>query len=168
MLQVQNLFALTITTWVLSHHPTFMMNFDSRWQNTHSRFKTCSQRRRVEVGSRLHAAFVVHFPEILFRQFEVLALQRQQVWLFKFEHLSGGLLALADHAREVLPTAFQQRFIQRRERRGLWHWHKMIAAKEPCLALNAALLVTFARRTKLGVELPMRAEGNETIGFRGG
>src|SRR5262245_9250865 len=142
-----------------------MMNLDIQWQNTHSRFNACSQRRRVEVGSHLYAAFVVHLPEIFFRQFEVFTLQRQQVWLFKFEHLSGGLLAFADYAREVFPTAFQQRFIQRRERRGLWHWNKMIAAKEPCLALNAALLVTFARRTKRGVELPMRAEGNETIHF---
>src|SRR5215475_5766329 len=112
MLQVQNLFALTIAAWMLSHQPTLMMNLDSRWQHSHSRFKTCSQRRRVEIGSRLHAALFVHLPEILFRQFEVFALQRLQVWLFKFEHFSGGLLAFADYAREIFPAAFQQRFIQ--------------------------------------------------------
>ena len=111
MLQVQNLFALAVAAWMLSHHPTLMMNLDSRWQNTHSRLLTCSQRRRVEVGSRLHAALFVHLSEILFRQFEVLALQRHQVWLFKFEHLSSGLLAFADYAREIFPAAFQQRFI---------------------------------------------------------
>src|SRR5215467_12653056 len=85
MLQVQNLFALTIAAWMLSHQPTLMMNLDSRWRHSHSRFKTCSQRRRVEIGSRLHAALFVHLPEILFRQFEVLALQRNQMWLFKGE-----------------------------------------------------------------------------------
>src|SRR5262245_48144994 len=142
-----------------------MMNLDSRWQHSHSRFKTCSQRRRVEVGSRLHAALFVHLPEILFRQFEVLALQRRQVWLLKFEHLSGGLLALANYAREIFPAAFQQRFIQRRERRGLRHRDKMITTKESGLAFNAALLVPFARRAKRSVELPMRAEGDETIGL---
>src|SRR5882672_233055 len=111
MLQVQNLFALTIAAWVLSHQPALMMNLDSRWQHSHSRFKTCSQRRRVEVGSRLHAALFVHLPEMLFRQFEVLTLQRLQVRLFKFEHLSSGLLAFADYAREVFPAAFQQQLI---------------------------------------------------------
>jgi hypothetical protein len=41
------------------------------------------------------------------------------VWLFKFEHLAGGLLAFADYAREIFPATFQQQFVQRRERRGL-------------------------------------------------
>src|SRR5262249_8353669 len=107
MLQVQNLFALTITAWMLSHQSPLMMNFDSRWQHSHSRFNACSQGRRVEIGSCLHATLFVHLPEILFRQFEVFALQRLQVWLFKFEHLSGGLLAFADYAREIFPAAFQ-------------------------------------------------------------
>src|SRR5215475_4811343 len=136
MLQVQNLFALTIAAWMLCHQPTLMMNLDSRWQHSHSRLKTCSQWRRVEVGSRLHAALFVHLPEILFRQFEVLALQRPQVWLFKFEHLSGGLLGFTDYAREIFPAAFQQRFIQCLKRRGLRHGDKMIATKEPGLAFN--------------------------------
>src|SRR5262245_40893874 len=102
---------------------------------------------------------------MLFRQFEVLALQRLQVWLFKFEHLSGGLLAFADYAREVIPAAFQQRFIQRSQRRGLRHRDKMITTKESGLAFNATLLVPFAWRAKRSVELPMRAEGDETIGL---
>src|SRR5262249_34513743 len=148
MLQVQNLFALTIAAYMLSHQSTLMMNLDSRWQHSHSRFKTCSQRRRVEVGSRLHAALFVHLPEIFFRQFEVLALQRHQVWLFKFEHLSGGLLTFTDYPREIFPAAFQQRFIQRRQRRGLRHRDKMIATKESGLAFNAAFLVPLTRRPK--------------------
>src|SRR5215475_11916551 len=142
-----------------------MMNLDIRRQNTHSHFKSCSHRRRVEVGSHLRTAFIVHLSEILFRQFEVLALQRHQVWPFKFEHLSGGLLALANYAREIFPAAFQQRFIQRRERRGLRHRDKMITTKEPGLAFNPALLVPFTRRAKRSVELPVRAEGDETIGL---
>src|SRR5262249_36368654 len=87
------------------------------------------------------------------------------VWLFKFEHLSGGLLAFADYAREIFPATFHQQFIQRHERRGLRHRDKMIATKEPGLAFNAALLVPFARRAKRSVELPMRTEGDETIGL---
>ncbi|HEU0176690.1 MAG TPA: hypothetical protein VFV58_20680 [Blastocatellia bacterium] len=47
----------------------------------------------------------------------------------------------------------------------LWHGHKMIAAKESCLPFNAALLTPFARRAKRGLELPMRAEGDEAIGL---
>src|SRR5215510_120185 len=142
-----------------------MMNLDGRWQHSHSRLKTCSQRRRVEVGSRLHATLFVYFPEILFRQFKVLALQRHQVRLFKSEHLSGGLLAFANYARVIFPAAFQQRFIQCRQRRGLRHRNKMIATEESGLALDAALLVPFARRAKRSVELPVRSEGDETIGL---
>jgi hypothetical protein len=41
----------------------------------------------------------------------------------------------------------------------------MIATKEHGLAFNAALLVPFARRAKRSVKLPMRAEGDETIGL---
>src|SRR5262245_66675590 len=118
-----------------------MMNLDGRWQHSHSRLKTCSQRRRVEVGSRLHATLFVYFPEILFRQFKVLALQRHQVWLFKSEHLSGGLLAFADYAREIFPAAFQQRFIQYRQPRSSPHRDKTIATKELGLAFNTSLLV---------------------------
>src|SRR5262245_6472764 len=165
MFQIQNLVALTVAARMLGHQPALMMNLDSRWQHTHSRFKTCSQRRRVEVGSRLHAALFVHLPEMLFRQFKVFALQRLQVWLFKLKHFSAGLLAFADYSREIFPAAFQQRFIQCRQRRGLRYRDKMIATKEPGLAFNAALLVPFARRAKRSVELPMRAEGDETIGL---
>src|SRR5262245_19478079 len=165
MFQIQNLVALTVAARMLGHQPALMMNLDSRWQHTHSRFKTCSQRRRVEVGSRLHAALFVHLPEMLFRQFEVFALQRLQVWLFKLKHFSGGLLAFADYAREIFPAAFQQRFVQCCQRRGLRYRDKMIATQESRLAFNAALRVPFARRAKRSVELPMRAEGDETIGL---
>src|SRR5262249_36874077 len=71
----------------------------------------------------------------------------------------------ADYAREIFPATFQQRFIQRRERRCLWHGHKMIAAKEAGFAFNTALLVPFTRRAKRGVILPMRAEGDEAVGL---
>src|SRR5712691_10200187 len=61
-----------------------------------------------------------------------------------------------DRARFVLPTPCQQLRVELREIGRLRHRHKVVPAKGPHLVLHPAFLVPFARRTKLGLEPPMR------------
>src|SRR5215469_15994146 len=119
------------------------------------------RRHRIEIRLNPHAAEPVHTRKRYLCQLEVLLRQWQELRPLRDYRCTDGLVMAGDLAPLVISAAGQQLRVKLVEISRPRNRHPVIAPEVADLALDPALLVRFSRRTKVALEAPVRAKGDE-------
>src|ERR1017187_685260 len=87
------------------------------------------------------------------------------MFLLETHSRANGLHPLTNDPLLIFLGRSQQQHIEFFPAGHVRHRHHMVPAKVSAFSFHAALLVTFRRRTELGLEIPMRSEGDESRGL---
>ena len=143
--------------------PAVVPDFQMSRINLHLHRGPGTHRRRIGVGPDPDAAAAIDDRKADLGQIEPLHRQGQQM-IALFRHgLPDQLGAPIDHSSFILPAPHQQQFVQHFKAGCLGNRNPVIAPEVTVLTLHAPLLMAGTGRAEL--EVPVRAQGDETLGF---
>src|ERR1700674_2113468 len=126
---------------------------------------TYRQWRRVEVRQRPRAPAGVDIGKMQRSQIKTLRGQRKKMLPFRDHRRANALRVARNDAALLLPRPSRQQQVQLFQVPHLRNRHQIVATELAPFALDAAFLVTLARRTELRRKSPVRAKSDKPRGL---
>jgi hypothetical protein len=124
-----------------------------------------AHRRRIGVGPDPDAAAAINDGKADLGQIEPFLRQGQQMIALLGHGLPDPLGASIDQPPFILPASHQQQIVQHFEAGRLGNRNPVVAPEVAVLPLHAPFLVTGTGGAEVRLEVPVRAQGDETLGF---